>query len=162
MRQAIVRRAATTPGLLALLAAAALPAPAEAKHPAPPAPVLLDPAEDAQHQKCFLPDAEQGIKFTWRLDEGGEGAASPIAAYISIERWEGNAIGWHKWIGQYARPPFTMLVRPRVYDASFAWRVWAVDRSGKSKPYATPSAWRLFCTLPEGEPPPYGSSRPTR
>jgi len=52
--------------------------------------------------------------------------------------------------------PFTMIVRPRVYDADFGWRVWAVDRSGEALPYANPSEWRLFCTLPISKPPPYG------
>jgi len=57
--------------------------------------------------------------------------------------------------------PFTMIVRPRVYDADFGWRVWAIDRSGEAQPHANPSKWRLFCTLPISEPPPYGSTRPS-
>ena len=123
-------------------------------------PSCIDPADDAAHRQCFQPDAEQGIKFVWRVAEAEGGAAAyPVASYISVQRWEGGA-GWRPWIAAYARPPFTLTVRPRVYDATFAWRVWAVDKSGQAKPYATPSAWRLFCTLPAGEPPPYGSSRP--
>lgn len=151
-------------GAFALLVAGTAPHAGQAQggvHAPPPAPSLVEPADDPQHEKCFQPDAEQGVKFVWRLEDSDRsGADYPIASYISIQRWEGSVGGWRPWIEKYARPPFTMIVRPRVYDARFAWRVWSVDRSGKAKPYATPSAWRLFCTLPAGEPPPYGSTRP--
>ena len=152
------------PGVIVLLVAGAALRPAlgesDVRAP-PPVPKLVEPADDARYEKCFLPNAEQGIKFVWRIEDTGPGGVDyPIASYISIQRWESSTRGWRQWIKQYARAPFTMIVRPSVYDVTFAWRVWAVDRSGIARPYATPSAWRLFCTLPAGEPPPYGSSRP--
>jgi hypothetical protein len=151
-----MRRAILIPGACVLLAAsAAAQEPRDSPRTPPPPPELVDPADDAAQQRCFQPDAEQGIKFVWRVAD----ADYPVASYISVQRWEGSA-GWRPWLAAYARPPFTLTVRPRVYNATFAWRVWAVDKSGEAKPYATPSAWRRFCTLPAGEPPPYGSSRP--
>jgi hypothetical protein len=155
----------TVLGALALLSAAGMaPRAAQAQravHAPPPAPTLVAPADDPRREKCLAPDADQGIRFVWRFNGAGSGGEDyPVASYINIRRWEGSAVGWRPWVQKYANPPFTMMVRPSVYGASFAWRVWAVDRSGTAKPYATASAWRMFCTLPAGEPPPYGSSRP--
>jgi hypothetical protein len=130
-----------------------------AVHAPPLAPSAVEPADDPQHEKCFAPDSDQGIRFVWRLNGAPSGENYPVASYINIRRWEGSAVGWRPWVQKYASPPFTMIVRPRVYDASFAWRVWAVDRTGTAKPYATASEWRMFCTLPGSEPPAYGSSR---
>jgi hypothetical protein len=147
---------------LALVAIAALGLPgAGAERPQPHAPTLVAPADDGTSGQCLHPDASDGIRFDWSVDGDGTAANGyPVESYIDIRRRDADGTEWRPWVKRYARPPFTMNVRPNTYDADFAWRVWAVDRSGEARPYATPSEWRLFCTAPMPEPPAYGSSVP--
>jgi hypothetical protein len=149
------------PLTLAALAALGTPC-ARAERPQPHAPTLAAPAGDGSSGQCLRPDANGGIRFDWSV--GGDGTAEngyPVESYIDIRRRDEKTAEWRPWVKRYARPPFTMNVRPNTYDADFAWRVWAVDRSGEAQPYATPSEWRLFCTAPMAEPPAYGSSVPS-
>ncbi len=134
-----------------LLAGAAASAEEPTAPPPPHAPTQLSPPDDPEQDHCFAPDPQRGIEFTWEGSKDPADAGRPIANYIEIRRGDPATGEWYPWLKAYANPPFTMLVRPRVYDAVFAWRVWAVDRSGKPQPYATPSDWRLFCTKPMGE-----------
>jgi hypothetical protein len=119
--------------------------------PPPHPPTPLSPPDDPEQEHCLEPDAQRGIAFTWDRSRDPSDVGRPIATYIEIRRSDPATGEWHPWVKAYANPPFTLLVRPRVYDAVFAWRVWAVDRSGHPQPYATPSEWWLFCTEPRGE-----------
>ena len=143
------RKAAIAAMLLvcALAPAAAQEPPAPPPHP----PTQLSPPDDPEQEHCLEPDAQRGIAFTWERSRDPSDAGRPIATYIEIRRGDPETGEWHPWVKAYANPPFTLLARPRVYDAVFAWRVWAVDRSGQPRPYATPSEWWLFCTEPMGE-----------
>jgi hypothetical protein len=136
------RRLALVIGLLALATAARA---ADQQTPKPAAPTLLSPPDDADQDHCFRPDAKRGIRLDWQRPPGGPDAP---ADYLEIRRFDADADQWRPWLKQYANPPFTLTVRPRVYDEVFAWRVWAVEREGKHP--AQPSDWRLFCTLPRG------------
>ena len=117
----------------------AVPAGAQTPAPAPPAaPALLAPPDDPERGHCLTSDAGAGIQLRWRRPDENE---PNIITYLEIKR--GDAAGtWHPWVKQYAKPPFTLTARPGLY----AWRVWAVDRTGKAQPYASPSEWWLFCT----------------
>jgi|SRR5689334_18139600 hypothetical protein len=109
-----------------------------------PRPTLLSPADDPDQEHCFLPDARRGIRLDWQRLPGG---AEAPAEYLEIRRYDADADEWRPWLKQYANPPFTLTVRPRVYDEVFAWRVWAVKRGGGAA--TKPSDWWLFCTLPK-------------
>ncbi len=133
--------------MLLLFAVAAVAAQGAAVPPPHP-PTPLSPPDDPEEEHCLAPDPQRGIQFSWERSPDPADAGRPIATYIEIRRGDPETGDWHPWVNAYANPPFTLIVRPRVYDAVFAWRVWAVDRSGKPHPYATPSQWRLFCTEP--------------
>lgn len=136
--------------LAAVLPAAAVTAQTPRRETtAPPPPVLLSPPDDPDQDHCFKPDPA-GIKLTWKRSDQ---SAPDFATYIEVRRGDAETGTWHPWVKKYANPPFTLNVHPSVYDAVFAWRVWTVDRSGKSKPYATPSEWWLFCTKPPNDQP---------
>lgn len=140
----------------ALLAATlwlAMLAPAAAQEALPPLkpPTLVSPPDDPDQEHCFTPDAQRGIELRWRNNEAPGSDGRPIGTYVEVRRGDPETEEWHPWVKKYAGPPFVLLVRPRVYDAVFAWRVWAVDRSGRTEPYATPSDWWLFCTKKQGE-----------
>jgi hypothetical protein len=124
---------------MAALLFAVVPAGAEPP-PAPPPPELLSPPDDPAHGHCLTSDAGEGILLRWRRPDEN---TPDIVSYLEIRRGDG-AGAWHPWVKQYAKPPFTLTARPGLY----AWRVWAVDRTGKAQPYASPSAWWLFCTKP--------------
>lgn len=130
-----------------LLLALLLGGPAWAEDAAPPPPEppgLVAPPDDPDQDHCFLPDPRQGVRLDWRPVTGPH-----LSTYIEIRRYRRDSESWEPWVKKYAGPPFIMLVRPSTYDSVFAWRVWAVDRSGQSKPYAKPSEWWLFCTKPQ-------------
>jgi hypothetical protein len=140
------------------------PAPAETGavgHPRPLPPTLVSPIDDPHKRKCLRPDPAVGIKLVWKL-EGAEagGESYPVASYVDIRKRDRGTAKWRPWVRKYANPPFVMLPRQTIFDAEFAWRVWAVDRSGEAEPYAVASAWYLFCTLPMQQPPAYGLSTP--
>jgi hypothetical protein len=100
--------------------------------------MLLDPGDDGD---C-LP--LNNVKFTWRA----EGNPYPVSSYLEVRRFEETTKEWRPWVKAYANPPYTMIVKPNspaFAGATFAWRVWAVDRTGQTKPYATPSEWKSFC-----------------
>lgn len=139
----------TWAALFFLAPALLLPLPLRAQQGAvlpPTPPKLLSPPDDADQDHCFLPDPNQGIKLNWQPETGPD-----LSTYVEIRRYDADRDAWEPWLKKYANPPFTLLVHPKTYDAVFAWRVWAVDRSGRSKPYARPSEWRLFCTEPQPE-----------
>jgi hypothetical protein len=151
-------------GFLVLLSVRPVPAQTETvKHPRPLPPTLVSPIDDPHGHKCLRPDGAAGVKFAWKL-EGTEadGDSYPVASYIDILRRDHSTREWRPWVRKYANPPFVMLARPQIYAAEFAWRVWAVDRSGEAQPYAVSSLWQLFCTLPMEQPPASGSSSPHR
>jgi hypothetical protein len=114
------------------------------------APTLVSPPDDADEEHCFTPDAKKGIELGWRDNEAPDSEGRPIGTYVEVRRGDPETGEWHPWVKKYANPPFTLLVHPSVYDAVFAWRVWTVDRSGQTTPYATPSDWWMFCTNPKG------------
>jgi hypothetical protein len=131
--------------LLVLLLVPALPLRAQdAALPSPTPTELLSPPDDPDQDHCFLPDPNQGIKLTWQPETGPQ-----LSTYIEIRHYDPDREAWDPWLKKYANPPFTLLVHANTYDSVFAWRVWAVDRSGRSTPYARPSEWRLFCTEPK-------------
>ena len=146
-----MQQKAAIAALLLLGATAAALAQAPATPPPPHPPTQLSPPDDPDQEHCLAPDAQHGIEFSWERSRDPADAGRPIATYVEIRRSDPDTGDWHPWLKAYANPPFTLLVRPRVYDAVFAWRVWAVDRSGKPSPYATASDWWLFCTEPKGE-----------
>jgi hypothetical protein len=123
-------------------------------------PVLTAPTDDPGHTHCFMPSRSKGVILDWKLTEQRTGAGLPLASYLDVRRRTRGTRAWRPWIKRYARPPFTLVTRSSTYDSEFAWHVWAVDRSGRSRPYAVSSDWHLFCTLPAAEPPAYGSSTP--
>jgi hypothetical protein len=141
--------------MLAILAAAlwlAALAPGAAEQPLPPlaAPTLVSPPDDPDQEHCFTPDAQRGIELRWRDNEPPNSDGRPIGTYVEVRRGDTATGDWRPWVKKYANPPFTLLVHPSTYDAVFAWRVWTVDRSGRTEPYATPSEWWLFCTNEKG------------
>ncbi|HLJ63907.1 MAG TPA: hypothetical protein VKT70_07370 [Stellaceae bacterium] len=109
----------------------------------PPTPLL--PKDDPEQESCIAPNPEEGIKFTWEpLEEGS-------VSFIEILRFNEEGGQWANWVKKYSHSPFTLNARnPRVFDAAFAWRIWSVDPSGQSHPYASAGPWHLFCTLPAG------------
>ena len=113
-------------------------------------PTLISPTDDPDQDHCFTPDAKKGIELRWRDNEAPDSEGRPIATYVEVRRGDTETGDWHPWVKKYANPPFTLLVHPSVYDAVFAWRVWTVDRSGETAPYAAPSEWWMFCTNPKG------------
>jgi hypothetical protein len=134
---------------VALWLAALIPGAAQEAPPPLAAPTLISPPDDPDQDHCFTPDPQRGIELRWRNNETPERAGRPIGTYVEVRRGDTETREWHPWVKKYANPPFTLLVRPRVYDAVFAWRVWVVDRSGRTQPYAAPSEWWLFCTQPK-------------
>jgi hypothetical protein len=110
------------------------------------APTLLFPPDDPAGERCIEPDVLEGIKFLWRTPGEAAPDGGALASYVEIRRFDPDAQAWRPWLKQYASPPFAMAARPRVYDSTFAWRVWTVDRSGITQPYATPSEAHTFCT----------------
>jgi hypothetical protein len=133
---------------VALWLTALMPAAAE-EAPAPLAPpTLISPPDDPDQEHCFTPDAQHGIELRWRDNEAPD--SRPLGTYVEVRRGDTETGEWHRWVKKYANPPFTLLVHPSVYDAVFAWRVWTVDRSGRTEPYAAPSDWWMFCTNPKG------------
>lgn len=126
---------------MAALMLVAVPAGAQTQPPpAPVAPTLLAPPDDPGHSHCLTADAGEGIQLRWRRPDETE---PNIVTYLEVKRG-GGAGSWQPWLKQYAKPPFTLTARPGLY----AWRVWAVDRTGKAQPYASPSEWWLFCAKP--------------
>ena len=151
-------------GSAVLLSVRPAPAQTEAvEHPRLLPPSLVSPMDDPHKRKCLRPDPAVGIRLVWKL-EGAEagGESYPVAGYVDILKRDRGTAKWRPWVRKYANPPFVVLARQTIFDAEFAWRVWAVDRSGAAQPYAVPSEWYLFCTLPMQQPPAYGSSRPHR
>jgi hypothetical protein len=149
-------------GSVVLLSVRSAPAQTEeGRHSRPSAPTLVSPIDDPHKHKCLRPDPSGGIKFVWKLEAAEAGGESyPVASYVDIRQRDPGTAKWRPWVRKYANPPFVILPRQKIFEAEFAWRVWAVDRSGKAEPYAVPSKWYLFCTLPMQQPPAYGSSRP--
>ncbi|HET7594661.1 MAG TPA: hypothetical protein VFK49_04355 [Stellaceae bacterium] len=142
--------------MLAIVAAAlwlAALTPGAAQETAAPLtpPTLLSPADDPDQEHCLTPDPQRGIELRWRNNEEPDSAGRPLGTYVEVRRGDPETGEWHPWVKKYAAPPFVLLVRPSVYDAVFAWRVWTVDRSGRTEPYATPSDWWLFCTEERAE-----------
>ena len=114
------------------------------------APTLISPPDDPDQDHCFTPDAN-GIELRWHDNEAAHSEGRPIGTYVEVRRGDTETGEWRPWVKKYADPPFTLLVHRSVYDAVFAWRVWTVDRSGQTAPYAAPSEWRTFCTNPKGD-----------
>jgi hypothetical protein len=112
-------------------------------------PTLISPPDDPDQDRCFTPDATKGIELRWRDNESPNSEGRPITTYVEVRRGDSETGEWHPWVKKYANPPFTLLVHTSVYDAVFAWRVWTVDRSGQTEPYAAPSEWWMFCTNPK-------------
>ncbi len=132
----------------AALLLAAVPTGAQTPPAAPDPPVLLSPPDDPARARCLVSDSGKGIELRWRRPSE---TTPNILDYLEIKR--GNGSGeWYPWLKQYAKPPFTMTARPGLY----AWRVWAVDRTGKAQPYASPSDWWLFCAKPSPAKKPQG------
>ncbi len=125
-------------GTVLLISAAAA-----AEPPPPQAPRLVAPPDDPERTHCLTPDPERGFTLSWAVETN----PYPVSTYIEVRRKLGNTGEWRPWVKKYARPPFTLgATNPLAYDAVFAWRVWAVDPSGKAEPYAVPSDWWVFCT----------------
>lgn len=106
----------------------------------PPAPALIQPANDPK-ANCLAID--EGIKLDWALAPAGY----PTRSYLEVRRLD-NESKWRPWVKTYANPPFTLQSdhKPMYMHAIFAWRVWSVDPTGQAKPYATASRWWAFCT----------------
>jgi hypothetical protein len=130
----------------------------------PPPPTLLSPADDGNLVNCLRPDPQHGVKLDWRRGEASGLDDLALTNYLEIRR-VGSHGEWAPWLKRFVKiPPFYLnATSDRVYDATFAWRVWTVDRSGTLKPYATASGWWLFCTTPrnaDGKEPPADSKAP--
>jgi hypothetical protein len=134
---------------VALWLAALTPGAAEEAPATLASPTLVSPPDDPDQEHCLTPDAQRGIELRWRDNEAPDSNGRPIGTYVEVRRGDTETGEWHPWVKKYANPPFTLLVHPSVYDAVFAWRVWTVDRSGRTEPYASPTDWWLFCTKPK-------------
>jgi hypothetical protein len=128
--------------LVYVLALAPVLALAEKAPPNPPR--LLSPADDPNDEHCLTPDAETGIRLSWEMAPGGY----PVSSYLEVRRYDEATGEWKPWVKTYVhQPPFTLNAKSRtVYNSAFAWRVWAVDRTGEAEPYALASPWQEFCT----------------
>jgi hypothetical protein len=126
--------------LACVIAFLSAPPLAAAERPPPQPPRLLAPPDDPEN--CIALEAN-GIQLSWQNVEN----PYPVVSYLEIRRYDVRTNEWRPWVKTYARPPFTLLAKNRTaYNAAFAWRVWAVDKTGQAEPYATPSVWQEFCT----------------
>ena len=115
------------------------PAPPTAFNSPPRAPVLVSP----YNAWCPALDPND-ITFQWQ--DYGDPDGDAVVFQIEIQQYDEYTETWSRiYISddltstQYAMQGFTL-------DTYYAWRVFAIDRAGRSDPYYTASDWYFFST----------------